>query len=70
MVGPQRSSIAPRTKAISKAPFILTFARQPKTLRFTREENQSLHSPIALMPVSRHVEISEIIIAIQMKAVQ
>jgi hypothetical protein len=38
-VGPQKSSIAPQPKAISKAPFTLTFARQPKALRFTREED-------------------------------
>ena len=38
-VGPQKSSIAPRPKAISKAPFTLTFARQPKALGFTREED-------------------------------
>ena len=65
-VGPQRSSIAPRAKAISKAPFTLTFARQPKALGFTLEEDQSptrgSSSPIELahrdLQINRRVDLS------------
>ena len=53
-VGPQKSSIAPRPKAISKAPFTLTFARQPKALGFTREED--LRHPLCRIGGARFAE--------------